>query len=74
MAPPLSLLQNRKGLDFVNDILRSNTFRAVPFFDHKKVVGYLDDISGKSIAEHVAAEPVIMIMLTSCLLGQQYKM
>lgn len=74
MAPPLSLLKNQKGFDFVNDCLRSEAFKTLPFFDHKKVCHYLNGISRLPQAEQISAEPVIMIMLTSFLLAQQYNL
>jgi asparagine synthase (glutamine-hydrolysing) len=72
MAPPLSLLNDRKGFEFINDCLRSKRFSQMPFFDGKKVIDYLDTIPEKSMKEQVASEPVLMMMLTSFLLSERY--
>ena len=70
IAPPFSLLKNTRGMEFVNDCLRSNAI--LPYFNRVKVAQYLDSLLQKSIEEQIAAEPVIMLMLTSTLLGQRY--
>lgn len=72
MAPPFSLLRNTKGIEFVNDCLRSNA--SLPFFNRIKVGQYLDNLPRQSIRHQIAAEPVIMLMLTSTLLGQRYNL
>lgn len=74
IAPPFSLLKNKNGFDFVNDCLRSEDFKTLPFFDYKKVYKYLDRVISLSQIEQIAAEPVIMIMLTSFLLAQEYNL
>ena len=46
----------------------------VPFLNSKKVNMYLDTIPKKSIRDQIAAEPVVMLVLTANLLGQRYGM
>ncbi len=72
MAPPLGLLHDDKGIEFVNDCLRSVAFKNMPFFDRKKVIIHLDSLPHLSMAEHIATEPALMLMLTSHLLAQRY--
>ncbi len=72
IAPPFSLLTNKKGYEFMRDCLQS--CENVPFLNRKKVNIYLDAIPKKSIQEQIAAEPVIMLILTATLLGQRYAM
>ena len=74
MSPPLSFYNNQKGLEFINDCLRSVQFQKLPFYNAKKVISYLDSISNQSLAEQIASEPVIMLMLTSFLLSQGYNL
>ena len=72
IAPPFSLLTNKKGYDYMRDCLHS--CKNVPFLNRKKVNLYLDAIPKKSIQDQIAAEPVIMLILTATLLGQRYAM
>ncbi|HEY9705735.1 MAG TPA: asparagine synthase (glutamine-hydrolyzing), partial [Allocoleopsis sp.] len=74
MSPPLSMHKNQKGLTFINDCLRSNDFKNLPFFNSTKVALYLDNMTNQTIGEQIASEPVIMMMLTTFLLSQQYNL
>ena len=72
IAPPFSVLSNKKGYEFMRDCLQSCD--GVPFLNSKKVNMYLDTIPKKSIRDQIAAEPVVMLVLTANLLGQRYGM
>jgi asparagine synthase (glutamine-hydrolysing) len=70
IAPPFSMLQNKSGYEFMCDCLQSNT--NIPFLNRQKMSVFMDEIPKKSIPEQIAAEPVMMLLLTASLLGQKY--
>ena len=72
LAPPLSLLTNKKGYEFMRDCLYSSS--SVPFLNNKKMTHYMDTLPKKPIRDQIAAEPVMMLLLTATLLGQRYAM
>ena len=74
MAPPLSLLSDTKGWQFINDHVRSANFKNHGFFNHSKVKVLLDNLPGRSVQEQIATEPVIMIVQTSFLLAERYSL
>lgn len=74
MAPPLSLLTNAKGWQFINDILRSENFKRLGFFDIGKITTYLDALPEKSVQDQIAAEPALMLMLSCFFLAQRYQL
>ncbi len=74
MSPPLSLHQNKKGLTFINDCLRCHDFQKMSLFNHQKVTNYLDTMINQTIEQQIASEPVIMMMLTTFILRQQYNL
>lgn len=72
IAPPFSLLNNKKGYEYMCDSLKSCD--NLPFLNSKKINLYLGSIPKKSVADQIAAEPVLMLILTAKLLGQRYGM
>lgn len=74
LAPPLSLLSNQRGIEFVYDCLHSARLKSLPFYDDEKIKHYLKQFPTFTMSQHIAAEPVIMMILTSYLLAQQYNL
>lgn len=72
IAPPFSLLTNKKGYEFMRDSLQS--CHTIPYINSKKVALYLDEILRKPTQYQIAAEPVVMLILTAALLNQRYSM
>lgn len=73
MAPPL-LLDNREGIEFINDHLRSNDFRNFKFFDSKSIISWLDTLQHLSVSEKASQEPLIMVILTSFFIQKNFKL
>ncbi len=74
MAPPLSLMNDRKGLDFIRDRFSSRQFAEMEFFDQEKVLKIVDSLHDMDMNQQIALEPVIMLMLTTFLIGQRFNM
>lgn len=72
MAPPLSLLENQAGIEYIQDELRSGNFGKLPFYNQTQVKRYLDELPEKNQQQQIAAEPVLMMLLTTHLLNQQF--
>ncbi len=72
LAPPFSLLTNKKGYEFMRDSFQD--CGNVPFINKPAVIRYLDTLHNKSMQDQIAAEPPLMLILTGTLLGQRYAM
>ena len=70
-APPLSRYRSPALHEYLQDVLRSKAFAAVPFFNPAAVCRLLDRLPGQSEREQVATDPVLMLALTACLLQER---
>jgi len=74
MAPPISRFSN-KALDaMIQDTIRGEGFKAVPFFDRKKVLDMLNKLPNMNNEALTAMEPVLMMILTTTLMHQKFKL
>ncbi|MDH4319291.1 MAG: asparagine synthase (glutamine-hydrolyzing) [Desulfobulbaceae bacterium] len=73
LAPPSSLARGGKLYQHVQDMLRGPVLNNLPFFNQTKVKEFLDSIP--SLAPHVqtSAEPVLMELLSMCILQQRFQ-
>ena len=58
----------------VQDTLRSSVLASVPFYDQKEVVAVLDRIPAMSESDRIAWEPVLIWVLSACVLQEKFKM
>lgn len=72
MAPPVSVFANNKLMSYVADTLGSASFKSMPFFDAQKAQALLARLPDMAARDRTAAEPVLMIMLTSHILQQRF--
>jgi asparagine synthase (glutamine-hydrolysing) len=72
-APPLCVLGGPAAA-FLEDTLRSRAFAEMPFFDPARIRSLLDRIPSLSERERIATDPVLMLALTACLLGERFGM
>lgn len=72
IAPPVSCFSNPALDTFIQDTLRSAAFNAMPFFDKEKVMGWLDSLPKLPEKDRVAAEPLLMMILTSFLIHKRF--
>jgi asparagine synthase (glutamine-hydrolysing) len=72
MAPPVSLFANSQLMIFLRDHLASADFKSQPFFDAKKAQILVETLPHQSAAARTAAEPVLMMMLTTHLLQKRF--
>lgn len=74
IAPPVSRFSNPALDGFIQDTLRSSQFAAMPFIDHKKVLKWVDQLQSLDAKDQVAAEPVLMMILTSHLIHKAFSL
>ncbi|MBI2473962.1 asparagine synthase (glutamine-hydrolyzing) [Candidatus Uhrbacteria bacterium] len=72
MAPPLSLVENRVGFEFINDVFHSQSFADMNIFDQTKAVRLLETTGDIDIEHQIAIEPIIMLMLSTYLIQNRF--
>ena len=74
LAPPIALHSDRTARDLVMDVVGSQSFKAVPFFDAKKVLGWVQSLGHRSPQERQVAEPILMTFLSAAAMQQQFRL
>ncbi len=78
MAPPLARETPQKLGELVGDMVHSQSFNTIPFFDADKVRSALSDFTAPASdmepAERIAFEPVMMTILSTAILHEGYKL
>lgn len=73
LAPPLFLMST-KGLDFILSCVNDLAFQSLPYLSQPKVKQYFESIKQMDFNQKVAAEPVVMLIITSYLLMKRFKL
>jgi len=73
-APPISCFSSAEINNFVQDIIHSQSFANVPFFDQKKVINLLKQLPKMSTTDKSAFDPVLFTVLTTFFLHQRFKL
>lgn len=74
IAPPVSRFSNTRLDSYIQDTLRSQVLKNMPFWDQKKVLNWLDTLPSMDSKDKSAAEPILMMLLTSILMQQRFGM
>jgi len=74
LAPPSVLDPKAKFYQLVQDTLRGQLIKDVPFFDYKKVCLFLDDIVNLSSEQWPAAEAILMELMSLTSLQYHFKL
>lgn len=72
IAPPVSRFSNKTLNTFIRDMLSSQKFKDMPFFDAEKVSRFLDRLPELAPQDQIAAEPVLMTVLTAFLIHERF--
>jgi asparagine synthase (glutamine-hydrolysing) len=72
LSPPASLNPNDRLHEMMQDALRGSALQQVSFFDRASVVRMLDGLPGLDPGEQVAIDPILMILLSACVLGERF--
>jgi asparagine synthase (glutamine-hydrolysing) len=71
LSPPATVHPESTFQTFVQDILRGETLRSMPFFDQKQVVSLLDRLPQMDIGARTANDQVLMHLVSLCVLQQR---
>ena len=74
MAPPVSVFSNTALDTMIQDIVNSQGFLAMPFFDHARVRQQLQVLKTLPQDERAAWEPVLMMILTASFIGSRFSL
>jgi asparagine synthase (glutamine-hydrolysing) len=73
-APPLYRYSSPVLDEYLHDVLLSESFASVPFFDTAALRRLLDRLPDLPEREQVATDPVLMLALTACLLQERFRL
>jgi len=74
LSPPSTLQTDGRLYALVQDTLRGPSLDAVGIYDRKKVVEMLDSLSALDDANRTRVDPMLMMMLSYCLLQQRFRL
>jgi asparagine synthase (glutamine-hydrolysing) len=74
MSPPATLDPSAKLHELVQDSLRGSALASIPFFDQKKVVGLLNNLSTMDESARVANDQILMILTSACVLQERFRL
>lgn len=73
-APPATLTFNNPLYSLIQDSLRSSSMAAVPFFNHKAIMGILDQLAEMKESQRIHLDSVLMTLLSSYFLHSKYNL
>ncbi len=74
LSPPATLNPTEKLSTLVQDTLRGTVMGSIPFFDQKKVQCLLDRLPEMDESSQVAVDPVLMTLLSACVLQEGFRL
>ena len=74
IAPPTDLVQGNAMFDLLQDVLRSESFAAVPFFDQRAVIRLLDELPAMDAGRRASMDPVLFMMASYGILQAKYRL
>ena len=72
LSPPATLSPDDTFHTFVQDTLRGETMRSIPFFSQKAVIALLDALPGMEIGARTACDQILMHLVSLCVLQQRF--
>jgi len=74
LSPPVTTLPGERFHEMMQDTLRGQTLRSLPFYDQKRVVALLDTLPTMSDGDQVVWDQVLMSILSACVLHERFKL
>jgi asparagine synthase (glutamine-hydrolysing) len=65
---------NGELYSLLQDTLRGSILASVPFFDRQRVIDVLDKLGTADESERAAYDPVLMTLLSVCVLQERFKL
>ena len=72
LSPPVTTVPTERFHEMMQDTLRGPVLGSLPFYDQKKVVALLDQLPAMSDSARVGWDPVLMSVLSACLIHEQF--
>ena len=72
LSPPASLNPNEALYQLTQDTLRSSTMASLPFYNQAAVIQLLERLPAMSEQQSVCIDPVLMKMLSACVLQERF--
>lgn len=72
LAPHSTLDPKGRLHELIQSTIRGSSFRDVPFFDQKQMVGLLDSLPAMEPHQKINADPLLMWVLTTCILHDRF--
>ena len=74
LAPPASLTPNGRLYQLLQDTLRGPTLASLPFYDVKKVMKLLDQITEMDITQRTVSDIILTGILSACVLQEKFNL
>ena len=72
LSPPVTTLPSERFHQMLQDTLRGPALAALPFYDQKRIAALLDRLPAMTNANRVAWDPVLMSVLSACVLQERF--
>jgi len=72
LSPPATLNTNGELHTFMQDTLRGEAMRDLPFFDQRSVVAFLDRLPDLDTETRTASDPLLTYMTSLCVLQERF--
>jgi asparagine synthase (glutamine-hydrolysing) len=74
LSPPVTTAPTERFHEMLQDTLRGSGLASIPFYDQKKVVALLDDLPAMSEGDRVGWDPVLMSILSACIIQERCRL
>ncbi|HXJ59350.1 MAG TPA: asparagine synthase (glutamine-hydrolyzing) [Verrucomicrobiae bacterium] len=74
LSPPVTTVPGERFHQMMQDTLRGRALASLPFYDQKKVIALLDELPAMSDPERVGWDPVLMSLLSACVLHERFSL
>jgi len=74
LSPPATTAPTERFHEMLQDTLRGPVLASLPFYDRKKVTALLDRLPAMSQADRVGWDPVLMSLLSACVIQERFRL
>jgi len=72
LSPPVTTVPSERFHQMMQDTLRGSALASLPFYDRSKVIALLDQLPGMTDSERVGWDPVLMSVLSACVIQERF--
>jgi asparagine synthase (glutamine-hydrolysing) len=74
LSPPVTNAPTERFHQMMQDTIRGPGLASLPFYDQRKVIALLDELPAMSEDARVGWDPVLMSILSACILQERFKL